>query len=868
MPNAQAARIHDKIQHSQAQSYRNAGMVAGVILGAALVVAAAAAVEFFSGGLATPLVVAAVATTAAWVEGATAVAETAVVAGAVLGTGAAVSDSAADRGKKHMEDDGEILTGVPTIFIGGANLMAAYCGSKATCKRHNNSPPGTVETVAQGSASVFLGPGRNYAARVHDQVTCQAQIGSGCTTVIIGGATAACQAIDKHGDDPDQELFDKVGEYAGYAALAGGVVLAAIPAAAVGGVVGALRAGAWALTKGGAILGASYEALKHISNEQTRHDAASALAIFLPFAEPAVGAVRGAARGGGSGGSSSGGGDTGGSTGGGQMRQAGSGENTPPKTAPAENPVNQIDEHPGGSDGTAPPDQAGGQAGGGKPAETPGASGSGDPVVQQGESPGGLRAAEDGVRPDLSPEENFPGPQSGNNCAPQSCQQIIRQATGVSHSEAAMEGIAQRSGAYTPENGTYAGGEADILNEAGVPAHTQAQTPENIQQALDNGQGVITGHDAATLWEGDPNYTADPANPVDGGHAVHTTGLVRDADGNVTHYVINDTGTGTFGRMVPADQFHQSLDTGPAAITDAPIRTPAAAREAAPTVENAPASPEGTTVPRDAASRGDPTSEEGDPASGERVPENARPGEEAKPGDTPEAKASGENLSGDDANAVGDGDPTVQTGDRPGGLRSGEGEDGEGDPNADPLNRGARARRTIPDDTLDQWATDYADNINSNRVWSWKGNMDNQIPESARASIKQRAVDQGLIPDIPVDASVTNPGYADFRGHILTEVQMPEYITKPDGTTMNLWKATDDVQFRWLNDQVRLTDPDYTNQGDADATWHHHEGGGIDEGDNGSGRPDGTMQLVERGIHNATTHSGGRSDGLWADAPR
>ena len=210
----------------------------------------------------------------------------------------------------------------------------------------------------------------------------------------------------------------------------------------------------------------------------------------------------------------------------------------------------------------------------------------------------------------------------------------------------------------------------------------------------------------------------------------------------------------------------------------------------------------------------------------------------------------------------------MQTGDRAGGLKSREGEDGEGEPNADPLNRGARARRTIPDDSLDQWARDYADNINSNRVWSWKGNMDNQIPESARASIKQRAVDQGLIPDIPVDTSVTNPGYADFRGHILTEVQMPEYITKPDGTTINLWKATDDVQFRWLNDQVRLTDPDYTNQGDADATWHHHEGCGIDEGDNGSGRPDGTMQLVERGIHNATTHSGGRSDGLWADAPR
>ncbi len=55
--------------------------------------------------------------------------------------------------------------------------------------------------------------------------------------------------------------------------------------------------------------------------------------------------------------------------------------------------------------------------------------------------------------------------------------------------------------------------------------------------------------------------------------------MVRDASGNVTHYVINDTGTGTSGRMVPADQFHQSLDNGPAVVTDAPIRTIVAARD-------------------------------------------------------------------------------------------------------------------------------------------------------------------------------------------------------------------------------------------------------------------------------------------------
>ena len=146
--------------------------------------------------------------------------------------------------------------------------------------------------------------------------------------------------------------------------------------------------------------------------------------------------------------------------------------------------------------------------------------------------------------------------------------------------------------------------------------------------------------------------------------------------------------------------------------------------------------------------------------------------------------------------------------------------------------------------------------------------MDAGIPKSLRASIKQQAVDQGLIPNISVNSSTTTPGFADFRGYIHNEVPMPEFWAKPDGTNINLWKSTDDVQFRWLNDQVRVNDPDFTTHGNEGYTWHHHEGGGIDEGDAGPGRPDGTMQLVERGIHNATAHSGGRSDGLWADAPR
>ena len=203
----------------------------------------------------------------------------------------------------------------------------------------------------------------------------------------------------------------------------------------------------------------------------------------------------------------------------------------------------------------------------------------GDPLVQQGPHDGGMEG--DGPRADESiggggeaaPREgSFPGQQSGNNCAPQSARQIIAEATGTHLSEAEAADLAQKTGAYDPETGTRAGGEADILNAAGVPAENQPGTPRNIQNALRQGKGVITGHDAATLWAGDPNVAIDPANPPTGGHAVQTTGMVRDAQGNVTHYRINDTAHGTEGRLVPAEQYENSLDGGPVTVTRGQVR--------------------------------------------------------------------------------------------------------------------------------------------------------------------------------------------------------------------------------------------------------------------------------------------------------
>ena len=160
---------------------------------------------------------------------------------------------------------------------------------------------------------------------------------------------------------------------------------------------------------------------------------------------------------------------------------------------------------------------------------------------------------------------------------------------------------------------------------------------------------------------------------------------------------------------------------------------------------------------------------------------------------------------------------------------------------------------------MDRWAKEYADKVNSDKPWGWARDMDSNIPKSMQKEIKQRAVDQGLIPDISVDKSTK---FADFTGSILHEVQMPEKIINPDGSETNLWLSKDPVQFRWLNDHLSSLDPNYSQDG---GTWHHNPGV-ADTGPNG--RPNGTMQLVRFGIHNVTYHAGARAPGGWADAPR
>ena len=146
------------------------------------------------------------------------------------------------------------------------------------------------------------------------------------------------------------------------------------------------------------------------------------------------------------------------------------------------------------------------------------------------------------------------------------------------------------------------------------------------------------------------------------------------------------------------------------------------------------------------------------------------------------------------------------------------------------------------DDVLDDYAKVYADKINSNQAWSWDDTIPGgeNLTKKQRSIIKQQAIDAGLITDIKVTkVEGMRYGFADFESAgVVKETQyLPE----------NMWKMSNAEQFKWLDEQIGGTVDGYT--------WHHTE-------------IPGKMQLVPTGIHNITTHNGGRTAGMWADAPR
>ncbi|MEK5202772.1 HNH endonuclease [Bacillus sp. FSL R10-2789] len=151
------------------------------------------------------------------------------------------------------------------------------------------------------------------------------------------------------------------------------------------------------------------------------------------------------------------------------------------------------------------------------------------------------------------------------------------------------------------------------------------------------------------------------------------------------------------------------------------------------------------------------------------------------------------------------------------------------------------------DDVLDDYARHYIEVIDI-KNWSWANNIKggNKLTSNKRKMIKQRAEELDLIPKVEVKkVEGMRYGFADFEGLGL--------VVHKDELPKDLWLKRDVEQFDWLNN--RLPEDIRAMVENGSYTWHHTE-------------VPGEMQLVPYGIHGITVHNGGRTKGMWSDAPR
>jgi hypothetical protein len=132
---------------------------------------------------------------------------------------------------------------------------------------------------------------------------------------------------------------------------------------------------------------------------------------------------------------------------------------------------------------------------------------------------------------------------------------------------------------------------------------------------------------------------------------------------------------------------------------------------------------------------------------------------------------------------------------------------------------------------LDGHATKYAELVNSNKPWAWS-DVGEGLGRTQRQQIRQLAQQSELIPTVAVDP-ITN--FADFSAVALRQESLPT----------RLWSMSDRQQFNFLDDLIGGRP--------VGTTWHHDV-------------VPGNMQLVPFGIHNITSHSGGRT--VWSLGPR
>lgn len=163
----------------------------------------------------------------------------------------------------------------------------------------------------------------------------------------------------------------------------------------------------------------------------------------------------------------------------------------------------------------------------------------------------------------------WPGAQNYGNCGIQSAGQMISAKSGKPVDEDALleESIAKNDAEdvwfgrlrrkYLGQKQPTAGGtnyatRANIMKRHGVETEDVEMTRANLGDAIRQNKGVIAAVDAGVLW--------NDTEAVGGGHAVFVYDGDFDANGNLTHVYINDTGANDKGRKMTADEFFKAAE--------------------------------------------------------------------------------------------------------------------------------------------------------------------------------------------------------------------------------------------------------------------------------------------------------------------
>ncbi|WP_440961834.1 HNH endonuclease [Paenibacillus nitricinens] len=177
---------------------------------------------------------------------------------------------------------------------------------------------------------------------------------------------------------------------------------------------------------------------------------------------------------------------------------------------------------------------------------------------------------------------------------------------------------------------------------------------------------------------------------------------------------------------------------------------------------------------------------------------------------------------------------------------TGKGKGGSRAPHLNNIDEFLSGSKTF-DEVVNDYAKHYVEVIDT-KGWSWEKSISggDSLTGGQKKLIKSKAEELNLISKIEVrKVDGMRYGFADFEG--------AGVVVHSDELPKDLWKKGDTEQFDRLNDNLPEDIRKLVENGSY--TWHHTE-------------VPGKMQLVPYGIHNITTHNGGRSTGMWADAAR